>query len=369
MEMVEQVWRKRFEKALADRQAAGNLRQLQLPKGQIDFCSNDYLGLARLDLLKTSTLHSAGATGSRLITGNYPEIEHLENTLAHFHRAESALIFSSGYSANLGLLSCIAQRQETILYDRLCHASLRDGLQLSPARTLGFHHNDLADLEAKMQRSEGQLYVVVESIYSMDGDAAPLKALVNLCESYGAALIVDEAHAVGVCGPGGEGLVVALGLEQAVWARVVTFGKALGAHGATVLGPNYLRDFLINFCRPFIYTTALPPLSIQHLTLAYQEMEQGPQRVALQSVLDYWQEQVRKRYPHLPELLGASAIKIWPVPGNDAATAKAAALQEAGLAVKAILHPTVAQGAERLRICLHAFNTPAEIDLLLDLLN
>ncbi|MEL6636815.1 MAG: 8-amino-7-oxononanoate synthase [Bacteroidota bacterium] len=369
MASLKPAWRERFERALEERQLAGNLRQLRPASTRVDFCSNDYLGLARTDLLVEQAPARAGATGSRLITGNYPAIELLEGQLATYHGAESGLIFGSGYTANIGLLTCVARRGDTLLYDQLCHASLRDGLQLSPARTLGFRHNDLDELEAKLRRSGGQRFVVVESIYSMDGDAAPLVDLTSLCTRYDAALIVDEAHAVGVFGARGEGLVSALGLEAAVWARIVTFGKALGGHGAIVLGPRYLRDFLINFCRPFIYTTAPPPLSIQHLGLAYRELERGTQLAALRGVLAHWEEQIVKRFPHFGVLLGSSAIRVWPVPGNERAKALAASIRQAGFEVKAILHPTVARGSERIRICLHAFNTFAEMEALLQLLN
>ena len=228
MASLKPAWRERFERALEERQLAGNLRQLRPASTRVDFCSNDYLGLARTDLLVEQAPARAGATGSRLITGNYPAIELLEGQLATYHGAESGLIFGSGYTANIGLLTCVARRGDTLLYDQLCHASLRDGLQLSPARTLGFRHNDLDELEAKLRRSGGQRFVVVESIYSMDGDAAPLVDLTSLCTRYDAALIVDEAHAVGVFGARGEGLVSALGLEAAVWARIVTFGKEIG---------------------------------------------------------------------------------------------------------------------------------------------
>ena len=269
---------KTLSERLAVYQQAGLLRQLRTADEFVDFCSNDYLGFARSTVLRQAIQQAdlrsdnsrTGATGSRLLAGQSALADEVEQELAQFYQTESALIFNSGYDANIGLLSCLPKAGDTLLTDELIHASMIDGARLSYATRHRFKHNDLADLTTKLQQATqlgGQIFVAVESVYSMDGDMAPLTDLVDICEKYGAALLVDEAHATGVygsgpSGQGGEGLVVALGLQDRVFARVHTFGKALGVHGATIVGPAVLRQYLINFARPFIYTTALPPHSL-----------------------------------------------------------------------------------------------------------
>ena len=213
---------------------------------------------------------NTGSGGSRLLAGNYPLIEKLEKSIASFHDAEAGLIFNSGYDANIGLLSCIALKEDTILYDQLIHASLRDGIRLGYAQSFSFEHNNPASLELRLKQAAGTVYVVTESLFSMDGDLAPLQEMAALCEQYNAKLIVDEAHATGIVGEHGEGLVQHLQLQSKCFARIHTFGKALGVHGAIVLGSSFLRSYLINFSRPFIYTTALPPCTVQHIAEAYK---------------------------------------------------------------------------------------------------
>jgi 8-amino-7-oxononanoate synthase len=263
---------------LEKRRSAGLLRSLKTPENLIDFCSNDYLGLARSVTLRQTieqsvAVHSNrlnGSTGSRLLAGNSALAEELETELAAFHDTEAALIFNSGYDANVGLLASLPQRGDTLLTDDLIHASMIDGARLSVANRFKFRHNDLDDLENRLKRATGTVYVAIESVYSMDGDLAPLTEIVELCEHYEAALIVDEAHATGVFGPQGGGLVQSLGLQKRVFARVHTFGKALGVHGAAVVGSASLRDFLINFARSFVYSTALPPHSLLAIHSVYR---------------------------------------------------------------------------------------------------
>src|SRR5436190_3874515 len=249
-----------LNKKIDERKEQNSFRQLSLPKGgMIDFCSNDYLGIVKNDLLNRQSRFEqpdhSGATGSRLLTGNYKLIEETEQFIANFHNAEAGLIFNSGYDANVGLLSSVPQRGDTILYDYLSHASIRDGIRLSFAQSFSFQHNDLNDLEERLKKATGNIFVVTESVFSMDGDLCPLKDLVTLCEKYNANLIIDEAHATGVIGKKGEGFVQTLNLESKVFARIHTFGKAIGVHGAIVLGSTSLRDYLINFARSFLYST------------------------------------------------------------------------------------------------------------------
>jgi len=360
----------RLAAELAKREAAGTRRRLTLPTpGLVDFSSNDYLGLSRHPAvraaLRQAAAEPAGSTGSRLLTGNSAAAEALEAHLARFHRAEAALLFNSGYTANLGFFATVPRRADTILYDEASHASVKEGIRASFATAWSFRHNDLADLERKLSRATGAVFVAVEALYSMDGDLAPLAELAAFCSPRGLHLVVDEAHSNGVYGPQGEGLVAALGLENDVFARILTFGKALGSQGAAVAGPAVLRDYLLNFSRAFIYTTALPPLTIAGLTAAY----------GLLPALTAERQHLRELSEYLPGALGAvpglrvptASHIIHPVffaagPGPDRVRQVAAAARAAGFDVRPIVAPTVPAGTERLRLIMHAANTKAEID-------
>lgn len=356
-----------LHKKLQERQEQDALRSLKLPEGKVDFCSNDYLGIIQYGLLETTEAHwlRHGSGGSRLLAGNDVLTESTEQLLAAFHQSEAALLYNSGYDANLGLMSAVPQRGDTIIYDYLSHASIRDGIRLSFAQSFSFRHNDTADLERRLQAATGNIFVVTESVFSMDGDQAPLLEIVSLCERYNAHLVVDEAHATGVIGEKGEGLVQHLQLEQRIFARVVTFGKAVGCHGAVVLGSRLLRDYLINFSRSFIYTTALPQSAIRAIRDAYALFPgMKRERNYLAQLIRYFQDTpvaYEKLVSHTP-------IQVVVIPGNEAVKAIAARMQEAGLDVRPILYPTVPKGGERLRIVLHAFNTEAEVKKLLQLL-
>ncbi len=360
---------------LADRQQRGLFRSLTLTESSVDFTSNDYLGIGRSAPLHdqlsqaTTTLTRNGASSSRLLAGHTPLADEVEAELAEFYRAETALLFNAGYMANLGLLSCLPQIGDTLLTDELIHASLIDGARLSKANRLRFAHNDLTDLETKLRAAfleGGNVFVVVESLYSMDGDEAPLREITALCTAFNAALIVDEAHASGVYGPGGAGLVVANGLQNQVLARIHTFGKALGVHGAAVLGSALLRTYLINTARPLIYATALPPHDLLAIQLAHKLVAAEPERaVLLQERVAYFREKSRQLAPEATWLPSTSAIQGVLVPGNPAVRQVAATVQAAGFDVRPIVSPTVAAGQERIRICLHTYNTEAEIDGLL----
>lgn len=360
-----------LHKKLEARKATQAFRALRLPEGKTDFCSNDYLGIIHHGLIEQhwpagGAAGRHGSGGSRLLAGNYEQIEQAEKMLAAFHEAPAGLLFNSGYDANLGLLSCVPQRGDTIVYDALSHASLRDGIRLSFAQSFSFAHNDLLDLEKKLQAATGQVFVVTESVFSMDGDEAPLTAMVQLCRQYKAHLVVDEAHATGVVGARGEGLVQQLGLQQSCFARVHTFGKAVGCHGAVVLGSETLRHYLINFCRAFIYTTALPETSVAAIQAAYQLFPaMQAERDHLGRLAAYFQ-QAPLAYRKLPS---ATPIQVVIIPGNDQVKAVAGRLQSASLDVRPILYPTVPKGSERLRIVLHAFNTMEEVQTLCKMLS
>jgi 8-amino-7-oxononanoate synthase len=355
-----------LEKKLQERREQNAYRSLRLPTGRVDFCSNDYLGLAKILTGKYSgLLQSHGSTGSRLLTGNYALIEETEQSIADFHEAEAGLIFNSGYDANLGLLSSVPQRGDTILYDYLSHASIRDGIRLSFAQSFSFLHNDLADLEKKIRTAVGTIFIVTESVFSMDGDKALLAEIVQLCRRYKAQLIVDEAHATGVVGLRGEGLVQLLGLEKDCFARIHTFGKAIGAHGAIVLGTKRLRDYLVNFSRPFIYSTALPASTIYSVQQAYNYF---PGMMAERAQLNSLVQQFKTVKSRLEIRASDTPIQLVIIPGNGEVKKKARILQENNLDIRPILYPTVPKGSERLRVVLHAYNTPDELDRLSRLL-
>ena len=332
---------------LLKRAEEGSLRSLSLFRG-IDFWSNDYLGLAR----ETHDI-SGGSTGSRLISGNSDHAEAAERKIAAFFGAEAGLIFNSGYDANVGLFSSVPQRGDTVVYDELIHASVRDGVRLSAAKSFSFRHNDPDDLAKKLSRAEGNKLVAVESLYSMDGDTAPLTALLEVCKEHSAHLVVDEAHAGGVFGTNGKGLCEQEGISGDCFARLVTFGKAYGSHGAIVLGSEMLWNYLINFARSFIYTTALPPQHYRHLNKVVHA-DHSEAREKLFENIRYFQQ-----------LTGApdfSPIQVVSIPDVAECHKVAKQLQNDRFAVKAIFPPTVP--VSRLRICLHAFNTKEELEKL-----
>ncbi len=367
--------------ALSERKDAGLLRSLTTIDGLIDFCSNDYLGLAKNKTLadeisaviaiwqgqQGDNIPVNGSTGSRLISGNHAYTEEFEQQCATLHQAEAALLFSSGFEANLGLISALAQKEHVIFCDKLLHASLIDGLRLSAAERRIFKHNDLSDLVHLMEQypSETIKWVVVESIYSMDGDIAPLKELVILKEKYNFELIVDEAHAGGIYGPKGAGLCVEMGLQDSIFARVITFGKAWGNAGAIVLGSETLRSYLINFARPFIYSTAPAPAHVLGLqrTLSYVS-EAVEERQRLNNRIQYFKS--LQTSPAWGD--SKTAIQTYFVSGNEAIRELAAKVQAAGFGVKPIVYPTVPKGKERIRITLNSNSSRDEIQRLIQIL-
>ena len=271
---------------LETRKQNNAFRKLSFPNDLIDFASNDYIGFSKNKsifeethqyLIENNSLQN-GATGSRLLSGNHKVYQEAEGFISKFHQSESALIFNSGYDANVGFFSCVPQKGDLILYDELCHASIRDGIQLSNAKAYKFKHNDFEDLEGKITNyklriTNQEIYIVTESVFSMDGDTPNLEELAQLSEKYKCHLVTDEAHALGVFGDKGEGLVQQLGLQDQVFARIMTFGKGLGCHGAAIVGSQELKDYLINFARSFIYTTGLSPHSVATILVGHQHLE------------------------------------------------------------------------------------------------
>jgi 8-amino-7-oxononanoate synthase len=362
-----------IKKKLAERRTAGTFRTLKPENTLIDFCSNDYLGFARSPVLKnkideeikSSGLISNGSTGSRLLSGNSTYTEDLEQYIAKLHNSESGLIFNSGYDANLGLFSSLPQRADTIITDELIHASIIDGARLSFANRYIFKHNDLNSLEEKLKQAKGICYVAIESVYSMDGDTPSITEILTLTDKYNANLIVDEAHAVGLYGFGR----VDESIQNKVFARVVTFGKALGCHGAIVLGSSLLRDYLINFARSFIYTTAASRHQLASIKMAYQLLIESSKEIELlRDNIKLFKKRINTgTLYHLID--SDSAIQCLVLKSNEKAREVAGQLQNEGFDVRPILSPTVPQGSERIRICLHSFNTENEVILLTDTIN
>ena len=362
-----------LQRKLNKRTEQNAFRTLRLAGNKIDFCSNDYLGIVKNNLVQPYLIPDLkhGSTGSRLLTGNYTIIEETEKFVAAFHDAESGLIFNSGYDANIGLISCVPQKDDIIIYDKLSHASIRDGIRLSFAESSSFLHNDLYDLENKLASvptANGRnIFVVTESVFSMDGDMAPLKEIVTLCEKYKANLIVDEAHATGVIGNKGEGLAQLLRLQKKCFARVHTFGKSCGVHGAIVLGSHDLRNYLINFARPFIYSTALPETSVTAINASYKIFPKlDSERQHLKELIQHFQNTIFNiQSSTLNIKYSGTPIQAVIIPGNEQVKMIAEKLQRNNLDVRAILYPSVPKGSERLRIVLHAFNSIEEINTLL----
>jgi 8-amino-7-oxononanoate synthase len=362
-----------IRKKLQERHAAGTYRSLKPGNLLIDFCSNDYLGFAHSTALKnkidaeTSGIKQVqnGSTGSRLLSGNSSYTEETEQYIAALHNCGAGLMFNSGYDANLGLFSSLPQRGDTIILDELAHASIIDGARLSFANKYTFKHNDLNSLEDKLKQAKGNCYVAIESVYSMDGDTPPIAAIALLTEKFGANLIVDEAHAVGLYGLG----LIDNKMQGKVFARVVTFGKALGCHGAIILGSNLLRQYLVNYARSFIYTTAAPYHQVAAIKMAYQHLQNSANEIEkLKNNILIFKQNINNDKKHL--LINSdSTIQCMILSSNDKAKEAAVRLQNAGLDVRPILSPTVAQGSERIRICLHSFNTANEIILLTDTIN
>jgi 8-amino-7-oxononanoate synthase len=365
-----------IRKKLQDRIAAGGLRSLKFSNGKVDFSSNDYLGLSSNLALANAIeekFHAVfsspmnGSTGSRLLAGNHSFFEKVESDLANFFQVEAVLIFNSGYVANMAILSCIPQKGDTVILDEYIHASLKDGARLNFANKFSFRHNDLYDLEKKLSKAEGNKFVVVETLYSMDGDFSPIEDIKALADRYEAHLIVDEAHTTGLFGNCGNGYLNEKNLQASIPFKIYTFGKAMGIHGACIAGSKELIDYLINFARPFIYTTAMSPHSFVAVASAFEFLVQHKEmRGALFENIAYWNHKTS-------ELKGFSTnespIQTYTKAGNDTIKKLASAVQEKGYDVRPILSPTVKEGAERLRICLHAFNSKEQIDGLVHAIN
>ena len=348
-----QEFEARLASTLDELRAAGLLRQLRLPAG-IDLVSNDYLGLAEHPHL-TEAMRAmvadlpAGSGGSRLLRGHHKIFEYVEDSLAAFSGTEAALLFGSGYAANIGLLQAVAGPDDLVVSDERNHASLIDGIKLTKARVSIFPHQDLDALEGALtQPRNGRAFVVTESVFSMDGDATPLRDVCDIAERGGAAVIVDEAHSTGLYGDRGSGRVEELGLRERVAATIHTGGKALGCGGAWVAGSQALKDVLINRARSFIFSTAPLPVLGVALTAALDVIAHEPER----------RDEVHRKSALLRRELnvaggkasGDSPIVPIVVGSNEAALSLQSSLVAAGYDVRAIRPPSVAPGTARLRV-------------------
>jgi len=359
---------------------AGLERRLRLIEGEqgpavtIDgkryllFCSNNYLGLAtHPDVVAAAQTaldrYGTSAVSSRLISGHMTAHAELEETIARWKRVEAALVFSTGYQANVGVLTALLGRDDVVLSDALNHASIIDGCRLSRARIAVYRHNDLDHLAERLAETAGarRRLVVTESIFSMDGDRAPLADIADLCERFGAWLMVDEAHAAGVFGPRGAGLAAQCGVSERVAVHVGTLGKALGSFGAYVAGSRMLVDLLVNHARPFIFTTGLPPASAAAARAAIEVVQREPERARglLERAARLGAELRRAglTVPHvdsqiLPVLVGEA----------ERAVTVGERLLDEGVYVAAIRPPTVPPGTSRLRVSLMATHTDADIE-------
>ncbi len=357
--MEEEGIRERIAKELDALRDRSQFRTLETPPG-INLSSNDYLGLSSDPRLKQALMDAVtrtelvGSTGSRLLSGNSAEWEDLESEFACFAGTEAALYFGSGYAANIGLLSSILRPADIVFSDALNHASLIDGIRQSRAAKIIYPHGDLKFLKSALREnggSAGARVIVTESVFSMEGDIASLAELTELAREYEAELVIDEAHAIGVCGPEGRGIAAEMGIERDAFAIVHTCGKALAGAGAFVCGSDALKQFLINHARTFIFSTAMPPYLARQI------------RAAL--VLARGAESERTHLRHIAMKLreglaaaglncGTSTTHIVPVllGSNEAALHVASELQRAGFAVKAIRPPTVPPGTSRVRLSL-----------------
>jgi 8-amino-7-oxononanoate synthase len=347
------------ERALDALLRRGRLRSLDAPAG-VDFTSNDYLGLAQSQELADAVVAAiergvpVGAGGSRLLRGNHPEHEALEAEAAQFFGAETALFFGGGFIANTALMATLPSRGDLIVYDELIHASVHDGMRLSKAEATAAKHNDPQSIEDSIKTwrasgGVGQPWIVIESLYSMDGDRAPIDDLAQLARRHDAMLIVDEAHATGVFGPEGRGLAAHLEGNANVMT-LHTCGKALGVMGALVLAPKTIRDFLVNRARAFIYATAPSPLVAAAVRAALEICAKEPERrQKLHRLIAFAESELKTKTRYVP-----SGSQIQPIIiGADAsAVALASAMKARGYDIRAIRPPTVPEGTARLRLTI-----------------
>jgi 8-amino-7-oxononanoate synthase len=352
-------------------------RNLKTTNNLIDFSSNDYLGFSRAAFIKQAVyndyknyLHlKSGATGSRLLNGNSVLYEEVEVLLTETHHAEAALLFNSGFDANVGLISTVIRPEDTIFYDELVHASIHQGMKLSGAKLIAFKHNDTQNLEDLLIQTNFDIgFIITESVFSMEGDKADLVKIADLATIYNAKLIIDEAHATGLFGSCGSGCCNVAKIEEKCFARVYTFGKAIGSHGAAVLGSQTLKSYLINFSKNFIYSTALDTHSLLSVKHSYFYLQNNINQYFKLEKLNKYFIDVISSHTKAFSVCGDGPIFGIIIGDNKKCTDLSTYLQNNGFDVRAILSPTVPKSTERLRVILHSYNTTKEIDDLIRLI-
>ncbi len=350
-------------------------RQLFDHSDKIDFASNDYLGFAKHKRIEKiifdhqKELSFQGSTGSRLISGNRHWIEDIENKIASYHHAEAALIFSSAYQANIGLFSCIADRNDLYLIDENVHASIHDGIRLSYAKSFKFRHNDIEHLHELIKKHSphfDNIFVVVEGLYSMDGDSPNVDKLIKIIDNHKIFLIVDEAHSFGTMGNDFLGLFNDKSIANQCVARIIGYGKALGFSAAAIVGSQVLKNFLINFSRSFIFSTALPLYHYQITLYLYNELihHSQTQHQQLKKNIDCYLQHVNA-FQNFSK--NTSPIQYYRIGTTDFNKIQKT-INDNNIFAKVILPPTVKKGKERIRISLHSFNTEEEIIHLINIL-
>ncbi|KAL4883992.1 pyridoxal phosphate-dependent transferase [Aspergillus karnatakaensis] len=385
-----------MRQALRQREAKMCRRKLTVaPSSSVDFSSNDFLSLSTSPVFRARflahleqapPLHPFASGGSRLLDGNSAYAEELEGFVAAFHGASAGLLFNSGYDANVGVFSSVPQAGDLIVYDELIHASTHEGMRLSRAgRRVKFAHSCPDDLESVLQAEiesdpliagrRRNVFIAIESVYSMDGDVAPIIEFIDVVDRLlprrNGYFIVDEAHATGVFGPRGAGVVQQLGVEDRIFIRLHTFGKALASHGAIVLCCPDTRDYLINYARSLIYTTALGFPFLASIRAAYELLAEGateePQR-NLAQLIGYFRGRLDSLSSGASSALEVDHFSNSPIFSLRSGVPRqlASFCQQQGFTVRAIMSPTVPAGKERVRVCLHAGNTVAEIDGLIE---
>ena len=392
-----------ISRTLDKRRSASTFRRLTtVGADAVDFSSNDFLSLATNEELRQSFIAelqrgptNTGSGGSRLLDGNSTYAEQLERRIAAFHNAPAGLLCNSGFDANTALFATLPQQGDIIIYDEAIHASVHDGMRLSrAAKCVAFAHNDVSSLhtvleqlvhsDSAIQQGRKNIFVAVETVYSMDGDIAPLNeiaaALSALFPAGNGHLIVDEAHSTGIYGPRGRGLVSALGLESAVTVRLHTFGKALAANGAILLCSEVVREYLINYARPLIYTTFMSYPALAAIRASYGFLEQGKGEPLVANLHRLIRE-LHERLLALEKGLRGAGVESWllRVPKecpkspifavmSSEPKALAAYCQSKGYVVRGIVPPTVPAGTERIRVCLHGGNTTEQLDGLVEVI-
>lgn len=347
-----------ISKALEKRAQKGTLRGLsRVPQNWVDFSSNDYLGLGK----EVYHLESTASGGSRLVTGNSPLAEDLESLISEHHGSEASLLFSSGYAANVGVVSAFAMRGVHFFVDHKCHASIFDGLKMGSSKVWKFRHNDFVDLESKLNKAEETVVVITESLFSMDGDIPDFDQYSELKTKYGFYLIVDETHASGIYA-GAQTYLENEGKASIADLRLIGYGKGFGASGAAVLCDTQTREFLINFARSFIYSTAPDQAFFHRIRKQYETLRREDERIE-QLWLNIAKFTSRKQTGTLK--ISQNQGPIQSISGPEEMLLEVITkLKDRKIWSKLMLPPTVPLGEEKIRICLHSFNTPAEMDLL-----